>query len=94
MAAFSQAVFSDAFSWMKSFVFWLKFYWSPKGTTDNNPAPIRHQAIIWTNADLVHWRIYAAPVLNIDLSFVRQHTVMSMKLDLPPVRQHQTTRGW
>ena len=27
MAAFSQTIFSDAFSWMKSFVFWLKFPW-------------------------------------------------------------------
>ena len=28
MAAISQTIFSDAFSWMKSFVFWLKFHWS------------------------------------------------------------------
>ena len=28
MAAISQKVFSDAFSWMKNFVFWLKFHWS------------------------------------------------------------------
>ena len=28
MTAFSQTIFSDAFSWMKSFVFWLIFYWS------------------------------------------------------------------
>ena len=28
MAAISQAVFSGVFSWMKRFVFWLKFYWS------------------------------------------------------------------
>ena len=28
MAAISQTIFSDAFSWMKSFVFSLKFYWS------------------------------------------------------------------
>ena len=27
MAAISQMIFSDAFSWMKNFVFWLKFYW-------------------------------------------------------------------
>ena len=27
MAAISQKIFSDAFSWMKSFVFWLKRYW-------------------------------------------------------------------
>ena len=28
MAAISQTVFSDAFSWMKSFIFWSNFYWS------------------------------------------------------------------
>ena len=28
MDAISQTIFSDAFSWMKSFVFWLKFQWS------------------------------------------------------------------
>ena len=28
MAAISQTTFSNAFSWMKSFVFWLKFHWS------------------------------------------------------------------
>ena len=40
MAAILQTMFSDAFSWMKSFVFWLKFHWSlfPKGPTGKNPA--------------------------------------------------------
>ena len=28
IVAISQTIFSDAFSWMKSFVFWLKFHWS------------------------------------------------------------------
>ena len=28
MAAILQTIFSDAFSWMKSFVFWLIFHWS------------------------------------------------------------------
>ena len=28
MAAFSQTTFSNAFSWMKCLVFWLKFHWS------------------------------------------------------------------
>ena len=44
----------------------LKFV--PKGPIDINPgfglddglAPHRRQAIIWTNADPIHWRIYAA----------------------------------
>ena len=28
--------------------------------SDNGLAPIRRQAIIWTKADIFHWRIYAA----------------------------------
>ena len=44
----------------------LKFV--PNGPIDNNPAfgfdnglaPNRRQTIIWTNAGLIHWRIYAA----------------------------------
>ena len=28
MVAISQTIFSDPFSWMKSFVFWLKFHWN------------------------------------------------------------------
>ena len=28
MAAISQTIFSDAFSWMKRFEFWFKFNWS------------------------------------------------------------------
>ena len=28
MVAISQTIFSDAFSWKKSFVFWWKFHWS------------------------------------------------------------------
>ena len=36
----------------------LKFV--PKGTIDKHPALNKRQAIIWTNADPIHWRIYAA----------------------------------
>ena len=69
MAAISQTVFSVAFSWMKHFVFWLKFQWSlflrvqlavTQHWLDNGLAPNRRQAIIWSNADPIHWRIYAA----------------------------------
>ena len=42
IAAFSQTVFSNAFSWMKSFVFLLTFL----GLALN-----RQKTIIWTNAD-------------------------------------------
>ena len=28
--------------------------------SDNDLAPSRRQAIIWTNVDLIRWRIYAA----------------------------------
>ena len=68
MAAISQTIFSNAFSWMKNFVFWLNFTEvCPQGSNrqpssiglDNGLAPIRQQAIIWTNADPINWRIYA-----------------------------------
>ena len=68
MAAVWQTIFSNAFSWMKSFVFWLKFLWSlvprvqwTKKTIiglNNGLAPNRRQVIIWTNADPIHWRIH------------------------------------
>ena len=55
---------------MKIVVFWLKFSrkFVPNGPIDNNPtlvkimalAPNRREAIIWTNADPIHWCIYAA----------------------------------
>ena len=66
MAAISQTIFSDAFSQMKHFVFCLKIHCSPKGPIDNNIGldnglvSKRQQAIIWSNADLIHWRIYVA----------------------------------
>ena len=64
---FSQTIFSDAFSWMKSFVFWLKLHRSlflmvqwPSIALDNVLALNRRQTIICTNAHPIYWRIYAA----------------------------------
>ena len=58
MTAISQTIFSDAFLWMKNFVFWLRLHLSlfPMVQliiigSDNGLAPNRRQAIIWTNAD-------------------------------------------
>ena len=75
MAAISQTIFSNAFSWMKTSVFWIIFYWIMfhYGLSnwqydiiglDNGLAPNRRQAIIWINDDLVYWRIYASLGLN------------------------------
>ena len=47
----------ECISVMKSFVFWLKFH---RNLFLRVQFPIRHQAIIWTNADPIHWRIYMA----------------------------------
>ena len=67
MAAISQTILSDVFSWMKIFVFWLKFHQSLFLRvqlaifiigSDNGLVPNRCQAIIWTNAGLGWWRIY------------------------------------
>ena len=57
MAAISQTIFSFAFSWMKSFAFWLSIGLDKGLALASN----RRQAIIWTNADPIHWRIYATP---------------------------------
>ena len=36
-------------------------YWQYSSIgSDNGLAPNRRQAIVWTNADKIHWRIYAA----------------------------------
>ena len=65
MAVISQTIVSDAFLWMKMFVFWLKFHWSVflRGQLKKNSigldkdlAPNRRQAFIWTNGDPTHWR--------------------------------------
>ena len=55
MAATSQAIFSDAFSWMKSFVFWLKISlkFVPKGIIDNNAALVQVMTWRWTGHKLL-----------------------------------------
>ena len=54
---------------MKTFISWLKLHWSlflrvqltiNQHHLDNGLAQYRWQAIIWTNADPIPWRIYAA----------------------------------
>ena len=72
MAPISHTIYWDAFSWMKIIIFWFKIYRSwflsvppinsqqPSIGYDNGLAPNRRQAIIWNNADPIHWRIYAA----------------------------------
>ena len=54
MAAISQTMFSDTFLWMKSLVFWLSIGLN-NGLVSNG-----RQAIIWTNAEPIYWRTYAA----------------------------------
>ena len=43
--------------------FFISLKFVPKGPIDDNPALVyimaRRQAIIWTNANLINWRIYA-----------------------------------
>ena len=62
MAAISQTVFSDTFMSIQRFVFLLR----PNGQIDNNTALVQimasdtGQAIIWTNAHPIHWRLNVA----------------------------------
>ena len=88
MAAISQTIYSDAFPWMKSFQFWLKFHWSlfiyTKGPgdysweqrnvcSDNDLVPNRRQTIIWSSADPIQRRIYAA-LWGDELTLIVVHT--------------------
>ena len=57
MTAISQTVFSDALSWIKSFLLWLKFHWILFLRVQ---LTIAQHWCIWSNADPIHWRIYAA----------------------------------
>ena len=64
MAAISQTIFSDAFSCILIKLLLISLKFAPQGQVDN-PALVqitawRWQAVIWTNADLIHRRIYAA----------------------------------
>ena len=68
MAAIRQTIFSYAFFVKEKFCILIKISlkFARKGQIDNNIgldnglAPNRRQVIIWTNADPIHWRIYAA----------------------------------
>ena len=69
MTAISQTTFSYAFSWMKRFVFWFEFHWSlflriqltkVSVGSGNGLVPNKRQAITWSNAGPVYWRIFAA----------------------------------
>ena len=60
MAAISHTTVSNAFSWMKSFVFQFKFHWGFFSRVQLTINQNRWQAITWTNANPGHWRIYAA----------------------------------
>ena len=69
MATIFRTTFSNAFSWMKIISFYLNsveiwiqgsnYHYIIIGS-DDGLAPIRRQAIIWTNGDLIYWRTYAS----------------------------------
>ena len=77
-------ILSDAFSWTKSFVFWLIIHWHlflrVQWTITQHwfMAPNRRQAIIWTNADPIHRRIYAS--LGAD-ALIHRYIYASVNLD-------------
>ena len=62
--------FQSNFVWNVSFFFISDFteVFSNKqlasSESDNGSMSIRTQAIIWTNGDLIYWRIYAPPGLS------------------------------
>ena len=65
--ALSYTTFPNAFSWIKSLVFWFKFHWSlflrfswqwVSIVSGHRLMPSRRQATTWTEADLAHRCIY------------------------------------
>ena len=68
MATISQMIFSNAFSWMKTFEIQIIFLWNVFLKvynwqyviigSDNGLASNKQQAIVWTNDGLVYWRTY------------------------------------
>ena len=63
---FLQMIFSNSFSSIKMFIFWLKFHWSlflgvqltvSQYWSDNGLVLNRQQAITWTNDDTIHWHM-------------------------------------
>ena len=60
MAAILQTASSNAFSWMKNFVFWFKFHWNLflRVQLTIRQHWFRRQAITWINGGPVHRRIY------------------------------------
>ena len=52
MATVLHMIFSDSFSWMKIFVYWWNVHL-------NLFLRVQLTITLWTNADPIHWRIYA-----------------------------------
>ena len=100
---FWQTTSSNAFSWMQNEKFCifikisLKFVprslnWQyPSIGLYNGLAPKRRQAIIWTNADTIHWRIYETLGWNHSKSwcFIRSRGSHGVRLGRYPHDHHR-----
>ena len=118
MAIILQTTFSKAFSWTKSLYFFSNFtevysqgsnwQWVSIGS-GNGLSPVRCQAIPWTNADPIRWRIYAAlggdglmkssqtPVLPVVQDFFSMELTEKMSCWLrcsPILYNHEQYLGW
>ena len=69
IAAIFQTTYSNAFSWMKMFEFWLTFHISlkfvPKGSVNNIPALVQIMAWRQSGDKPFYWRIYVSLGLNV-----------------------------
>ena len=66
-ADISQTTISNAYFFNKKYIFikiWLEFV--PRDRIDNRLVSFWREAIIWTNAGIVHRHIRTSPGLNID----------------------------
>ena len=55
--------------------------------SDNGLAPKRQQATIWSNVDMLYWRIYASLGLN-ELTFIMDLDVALVLTDICPMTKH------
>ena len=57
-----QTMFWNSFSWTTpvTFVFWFEFHWMFPSDSIDGLVPNMWQDVIWTNDDIVCWRIYAS----------------------------------
>ena len=84
MAAISQTIFSDAFSWMKSFVFWSKFHWVQLTITQHWLAPCHYLNQCWPDS-LTHVCGIRGKWVEMHFIFFNEKLKLTIKVSLKSV---------